>query len=228
MSNLYRPAPVSAPRGAVVGVGVGGKLQHVPSHHQHCGPVPAPCRHRRYDDSDGISTQCGDDGYNEDVTIATAPGDVIAISTTWHLSSAAGDIALTVVCSGFTQAPSDPPPVRPTVQVSCGDTVTVNVAGNNDFWPFMLDLSRVSGFTQVGLSTCGSVVDGESVRVATARVCPASSPRNAVAIARALPPAPSMLSPGLRRGVCGTLARIAPPLEVASARVCHFIHRSHA
>ena len=31
----------------------------------------------------------------------------------------------------------------------CNTEVTVNVAGNNDFWPFLLDLSLATGNTQL-------------------------------------------------------------------------------
>ena len=44
-------------------------------------------------------------------------------------------------------------------QIQCGDTVSVNIAGNNDFHPYMLDLRNQRGNTQVLLSTCGSEVE---------------------------------------------------------------------
>ena len=74
-----------------------------------------------------------------------------------------------VICE---PSPTPPPQPRPTPppsgcdsgtsnvpQIQCGDTVSVNIAGNNDFHPYMLDLRNQRGNTQVLLSTCGSEVE---------------------------------------------------------------------
>ena len=114
---------------------------------------------RRYDDSGGASERCGASNHNEDVTIDTSVGEVIAIQTRFYSTGSTGDLSLTVRCLGAPIS-TEAPEAREIQPIFCGDTVTVNVAGNNDFWPFMLDLSLVPGATQVDLYTCASAVRG--------------------------------------------------------------------
>lgn len=53
--------------------------------------------------------------------------------------------------------PTPPPPPIP--EIRCGQSVSANIAGNNDFSPFMLDLRAASGNTRLLLSTCSSPVN---------------------------------------------------------------------
>ena len=56
----------------------------------------------------------------------------------------------------FSAAPTPPPPPIP--EIRCGQSVSANIAGNNDFQPFMLDLRAATGNTRLQLSTCSSPV----------------------------------------------------------------------
>ena len=53
-------------------------------------------------------------------------------------------------------SPTPPPPPIPPIR--CGQTVSANIVGNNDFHPFMLDLRARTTNTRLRLSTCGSPV----------------------------------------------------------------------
>ena len=53
-------------------------------------------------------------------------------------------------------APTPPPPPIP--EIRCGQSVSANIAGNNDFRPFMLDLRAATGNTRLQSSTCSSPV----------------------------------------------------------------------
>ena len=59
-----------------------------------------------------------------------------------------------------TPAPTNPPTPAPSPipEIRCGQSVSANIAGNNDFRPFMLDLRAATGNTRLTLSTCSSPV----------------------------------------------------------------------
>jgi len=60
-----------------------------------------------------------------------------------------------------TPAPTNPPTPAPSPipEIRCGQSVSANIAGNNDFRPFMLDLRAATGNTRLTLSTCSSPVE---------------------------------------------------------------------
>ena len=80
-----------------------------------------------------------------------------------------------------TPPPTPPPPTPPPAQVerelqpiTCGQTVTVTVAGDNDFFPFMLDLTLATGNKRLDFHTCSSPVRDPDVRT---HRCARSLPR---------------------------------------------------
>ena len=58
--------------------------------------------------------------------------------------------------------------------ITCGQTVTVTVASDNDFFPFMLDLTLAAGNKRLDFHTCSSLVRDPDVRT---HRCARSPPR---------------------------------------------------